>query len=283
MDTKLQTFLTLCDTMNYHAAADLLHLTQPAVTRQIQALEAEYRTHLFRYCGRQLSLTEAGCTLEQSARSIQYNYETLRQAMSHAKRHHLRIGATKTIGEYVLPDAVLRFAANPQHEMTLIVDNTAHLLHLLDRNELDFLVLEGVFDKQRYGWMPFRSEPFIGICAPEHPFAGQEVPLQEVLQESLIVREPGSGTRDILERQLHLCGYQTTAFRRVLTISSFPLIRRLIAAQHGISFLYQAVVDADPTFARFTASPLTGTHEFHIVYLPQTKAPQYAEEFFSYP
>lgn len=82
MDPKLKTFLVLCETMNYHAAAELLHLTQPAVTKQIQALEAQYQAKLFSYDERKLKKTEAGEILEEYARSIQYNCLELEQTMA---------------------------------------------------------------------------------------------------------------------------------------------------------------------------------------------------------
>ena len=281
METKLKTFLTVCDTMNYHAAAAQLHLTQPAVTKQIQALEAQYQTRLFQYDGKRLSKTDACQILEQYARSIQYNYEEMEQAITGRKRFHLRIGATKTIGDYVLPDSIAQYVSAPDHEMTLIVDNTSRLLSMLDANELDFLVVEGLFDKKRYDWHTFRTEPFIGICAPDHPFSGRAVSMEELLKETLIVREPGSGTRDILERHLNLCGYGPNALCKPLTLSSFSVIRELVNKQLGSSFLYQSVVGDDPAFGRFQAPPLTGEHAFYVVYLKHTHAGQYAHAFFS--
>lgn len=280
MDPKLKTFLVLCETMNYHAAAELLHLTQPAVTKQIQALEAQYQAKLFSYDERKLKKTEAGEILEEYARSIQYNCLELEQTMAGQRKSCLRIGATKTIGDYVLFDAVNRYTADPAHELTLIVDNTEHLLTLLNDNQLDFLVIEGLFDKGKYEWKLLKKEAFIGICPPGHPFSGKEVTIEELLKETLILREPGSGTRDILEKQLTLSGYSPASFQRVLTISSFPIIRRLVTAGRGISFLYDSVVTDIPKLGQFTAAPLTGIHEFNLVYLKHTKAGQYGEEFF---
>ena len=73
MDPKLQTFLHLCRTMNYRQTAEQLHLSQPAVTRQIQSLEQQYSVKLFTYDGRRLSKTPACLLLEQYAMTLQYN------------------------------------------------------------------------------------------------------------------------------------------------------------------------------------------------------------------
>ena len=102
MDPKLHTFLTLCQTMNYRLAAERLHLSQPAVTKQIQALEQSLQAKLFTYDGHTLHKTEKCLLLERYAISQQYQFEELQLAIADKKRLKLRIGATKTIGDYVL-------------------------------------------------------------------------------------------------------------------------------------------------------------------------------------
>ena len=88
MDKKIETFLTVCRTMNYREAAEQLHLTQPAVTKQIQTLEAEYGVKLFRYDGRRLHKTDHGLILESYAHSLEYNYQEMQLAMQEKERLH---------------------------------------------------------------------------------------------------------------------------------------------------------------------------------------------------
>lgn len=145
----------------------------------------------------------------------------------------------------------------PDNELFFTVDNTAHLLAQLEGGELDFVVLEGIFDKSRYESFLLRNEPYIGICAKDHPFSGCEVPMDELFSERLILREPGSGTRKILERELMQCGYTVEAFRANVCISSFKLIRHLVSEGCGVSFLYEAVVKNDAQFGHFSCPPLT--------------------------
>ena len=97
MDQRLETFLTVCATMNYRKAAEQLHLTQPAVTKQIQALEALYGVRLFTYDSRKLRKTPQGETLEIYAISQRYQDEELRRALKRQEKTSLRIGATKSI------------------------------------------------------------------------------------------------------------------------------------------------------------------------------------------
>lgn len=279
MDSKLRTFLVLCQTMNYRLAAEQLHLSQPAVTKQIQSLEQSLQTKLFCYDGHALHKTEKCLLLERYAISIQYQFEELQLAIAEKERTRLRIGATKTIGDYVLIDAIKDYLLNPSHELSLVVDNTKHLLQMLDENQLDFAIIEGTFSKTKYDFYLLRMEPFAGICAKDHPLCGKHIPVENLLKETIIVREEGSGTRRIFEERLVASGYELNDFSRIVSISSFAAIKALVSAGIGISFLYDSVVAKDNTIGRFTVDGLTGPHAFHVVYTRNTNAKKYSEEF----
>ena len=231
MDQKLETFLTLCKTMHYGRAAELLHLSQPAVSKHIQALEAQYGVRLFTYQARRLQKTREGDLLEQYAFSLRYNEEMLLARLHEKSKTLLRIGATKSIGDYILLPEIRRFLAKPDQQLHFLVDNTAHLLAKLEDGELDFVVLEGLFDKQRYDFFLLREEPYLGICAADHPFAGKQIPIPDLFSERLILREEGSGTRKILERELIQSGYHVSAFSDCACISSFKLLKELVRRQ----------------------------------------------------
>ena len=281
MDSKLHTFLTLCQTMNYRIAAEHLHLSQPAVTKQIQALEQALHTKLFRYDGHTLHKTEACLLLERYAISQQYQFEELQLAMAGKKRLKLRIGATKTIGDYVLIHAIKEFLNDPAHELSLVVDNTKHLLQMLDEHKLDFAVIEGNFSKTKYDSYLLRMEPFVGICEKNSPLCGKTVPIEALLKQTIIVREEGSGTRRIFEERLIAAGYDLSDFFREISISSFVSIKALVAGGIGISFLYQSVVAQENDIGTFTVEGITEPHPFHVVYTRNTNARSYAEQFLS--
>ncbi|MDD4688811.1 MAG: LysR family transcriptional regulator [Eubacteriales bacterium] len=279
MDSKLYTFLVLCQTMNYSKAAQRLHLSQPAVTKQIKSLEQELRTKLFIYDGHSLHKTESCQLLERYTISQQYQFEELQLAIADKKRLKLRIGATKTIGDYVLIDAIRDYLKNPAHELSLVVDNTKNLLQLLDENQLDFVVIEGKFRKTKYDSYLLRMEPFIGICSIDSPFCGKRITIEELLSQTLIVREEGSGTRHIFEDRLTASGYVLEDFSRVVSISSFVSIKALVQSGIGISFLYNSVVAKESDIGTFTVEGLTQPHAFHVVYSRNTSAKDYAKQF----
>ena len=281
MDQKLHTFLILCQTMNYRQAADRLHLSQPAVTKQIQSLEQLLQTKLFYYDGHILHKTEKCLLLEQYAISLQYQFEELQLAIAQKDRTLLRIGATKTIGDYVLIDAIKDYLSNPNNELSLVVDNTKHLLQMLDENQLDFAVIEGTFSKTKYDSYLLRMEPFVGICAKSSPLCAKTVTVEQLLKQTIIVREEGSGTRRIFEERLTAAGYELSDFFREVSISSFVSIKALVAGGIGISFLYHSVVAQEKDIGTFAVEGITEPHPFHVVYTRNTNASSYAKQFLS--
>jgi DNA-binding transcriptional LysR family regulator len=281
MDSKLRTFLVLCQTMNYRLAAEQLHLSQPAVTKQIQSLEQSLQTKLFYYDGHSLHKTEKCQLLERYSISLQYQYEELQLAIAEKERTLLRIGATKTIGDYVLIDAIKDYLQDPNHELSLVVDNTKHLLQMLDENQLDFAIIEGSFSKNKYDSYLLQMEPFVGICARNSSLCGKDVSIEDLLKQTIIVREDGSGTRRIFEERFTASGYELHDFYRSISISSFISIKELVASNIGISFVYRSVVAGEDNIGTFTVPGITEPHPFHVVYTRNTNARNYAKQFLS--
>ena len=267
LDYRIDTFLTLCECMNYRKTAELLHISQPAVTQQIHWLENEYGQRLFEYENRRLVKTEAAAVLEKYARAAKLQERDLRQKLENNPIRALRVGATKTIGDYYLRDDIRRYLQSPDHALNLIVDNTERLLRLLEENELDFAVVEGFFDKTSFDSSLLRREPFVGICRKDHPFAGREVTMEELLNETIIHREDGSGTRAILEQELSGYNESLQRFRRRICISSFNIILDLVKQGFGVSFVYNILADSDPELAKFAIRGESVVREFNVVYL----------------
>lgn len=280
IDYRMETFLTLCEQLNYRKTADILHISQPAVTQQIQFLEREYGCKLFSYESRRLTKTEAGQMLEEYARAMRHQDQALRQRLAGSNTRELKIGATKTIGDYVITEQIHRYLSDPSNALTLIVDNTEHLLALLEQDELDFAVIEGYFDKDRFDSRLYRREPFVGICRKDHPFAGREVTIPELLQQTIIHREAGSGTRAILEQKLKGYNESLSRFKRHICISSFKMILELVKADFGVSFVYKVLAESDPEISTFRIQGEPIVREFNIVYLKHTDQREKIRWFF---
>lgn len=282
LDYRIHTFLTLCETMNYRIAAAQLNMTQPSVTQHIQSLEKYYGCKLFEYNGRHLSMTPQAAILKKYANSMNYQEQKLLEALTVKKGVSILLGATKTIGEYVISKQIANFLKNPDNQISIEIDNTERILEQLDRGKLDFALIEGFFDKSLYASKLYRIEPFVGFCSSFHPLANKEVSISELLNYDLIIREAGSGTRNILEQLLTEHNYSIKNFKRTICINQFGLLESLVAQKCGITFAYEAAGRNHPALSTFTVKEWTASREFNYVYLPGTEAQKLVELFQSY-
>ena len=187
---------------------------------------------------------------------------------------------TKTIGEFVIVPTVRAFLRDEHHRLDLIVDNTETLLSMLEHGELDFAIIEGVFDKEKYPHRLYKRERFVGICSASHPFAGQTVTLEDALRENLIVREKGSGTRMLLEQAIASRGYSLDSFHRCSAISNFSVICELVAMEQAITFAYEPISHCRSDLATFHVEDMQITGEFNLVYINERVAGPRIDSFF---
>lgn len=273
LDFRIETFLALCDTMNYTRTAEALSITQPAVTQHIHWLEEHYQCRLFLYSGKTLQLTPKGEKLREYARSMFYNSEKILDVLcgQDDMQPAMRMGATKTIGEFVVAPMLSSFLkGNPKRQVVLTVDNTQKLLAMIERGELDFAMVEGFFDKSKYGSRLFRNESFFGVCAPNHRLADKTVSIEDILKERLILREAGSGTRAIFEQLLKEHNYSFENADLITEISDFSVIKQLVIDSVGIAFLYRPVVERElknRKLKKLRLLEMEAQREFNYVYL----------------
>jgi len=268
--------------MNYRKTAEFLNVSQPAVTQHIQYLEKYYNSKLVHYDGKLLSLTQAGKQLEAYGRSAVYNEEKIVETIHRPLKMRLRIGATKTIGDYIINPYIVKLSQNENLEINVQVDNTENLLLLLEHNQLDFILVEGYFNKERYDYELFQAESFVGLCSLDHPFLGKTVAIKDLMKEPFIVREQGSGTRAVFEQMIGNWGYSIESFHTVICLSSFALIIDCVKNRSGITFAYESIAKNNPSIGTFTISEQKILHEFNFVYLKDSKAYELVSFFKSY-
>lgn len=265
LDFRVETFLAVCQTMNFTRAAEQLHITQPAVSQHIRALEEQYGAKLFRSQGKQLQLTESGRLFFRTAAAMHHDDLRLRETIHQENtRRRLRFGATLTIGEYIMPAPLLRLLERePDIQLYMLAANTQELLKLLDQGELDFAIVEGYFDKQAYDSLVYCTQRYIPVCASEYPFSHPVRQMEDLLEERLLVREPGSGTRNVLERALEAQNLGVRNFQRVTELGSLNIIKSLVCAGAGISFFYQPVVQRELESGQLREIPLEDCSIYH--------------------
>lgn len=266
LDYRVHTFLKLYDEMNYRRTAEKLNMTQPGVTQHIHYLENYYGVKLFEYDGRTLFRTKNAERLKKYFDSIRAEEIDIREKFTSDDTVHLRVGATKTIGEFVIVPEVSAFLKSPNNHLDLVIDNTETLLRMLERSEIDFAIIEGVFDKSKYGYQIYKKEKFVGICAQNHRFANQRITLEEAFSEDIVVREKMSGTRNLLQYAIEDRGFSFENFRRCITISNFSVICNIVANNHAITFAYEPISHCRNDLATFSIKDVQISGEFNFVY-----------------
>ena len=280
LDYRVSTFLVLYDEMNYRRTAEKLNMTQPGVTQHIHYLENYYGVKLFEYDGRVLSKTENAERLKRYFDSVKVEELDIRKNFITNDVVHMTIGATKTIGEFVIVPEVRKFLQMPNCNLDLYVDNTETLLHMLEQSKIDFAIIEGIFDKSKYGYQLYKKERFVGICAKTHPFAGQEIVLDEVFKEEIIVRELSSGTRTLLQNAISDRGFSLNHFRKCTSINNFSVICDIVANNHAITFAYEPISQCREDLATFSVRDFQISGEFNFVYCNERIAKQKIEMVF---
>jgi DNA-binding transcriptional LysR family regulator len=273
LDIRIITFLNLCETKSYTKTAKILNITQPTVTQHIQYLEKKYNASLVNYSGRILKITEKGEKLKRLALAMMANNQKIEQVMLHGdcKNRIINFGSTLTIGEYVMPHIITEYLTQyPDTNFTMLVDNTRVLLKKLEDGIIDFAIIEGYFDKEKYGYKIFKRAEFIGVCAKEYTLANKKTSFDDLLNQRLITREIGSGTRDILETILHEKNLNINNFPNRIELGNFNAIKELVMNQMGITFVYQAVVQKElmmDKLCKLNLEQFNVNREFNIVYL----------------
>jgi DNA-binding transcriptional LysR family regulator len=243
-DFRLHTFLAVCRLKNFTRAAETLNITQPAVTQHIKFLEEDLGHSLFEIRGRAITLTPAGEILRRYAETVEADARRTRDRITlTTTRAQLRFGATRTIGEFVMPTCIANWVRDfPETDITMHVDNSDALFLALNSGDLDFLFVEGPFDRDSYASDILFPDSMIPVCAPTHPLAGKRSLFAQLLDETLILREKGSGGRLLIEQALLAKNRKCESFKGLLEIGNIGAIKKLVISGVGIAFLYERSV-----------------------------------------
>src|SRR5262249_37480593 len=240
--------------------AEHLQISQPAVSKQIQALERILGVHLFDRIGRRIYLSQAGEMLADYARrlfALAREAETTMADLRAAGRGKLTIGASTTIGTYLLPGVLAEFwRRHPGVELLVEIENTEQVHRRLAGLELDIGLTEGFVEGEELEAEVFHRDELVVIAPPGHRLAGEpRVPLSAVQGEPFILREPGSGARGGWERAL---GRLKLAVRVAMALGSTEAIKRVVAAGVGLAVVSRLAVDAECAAGTLAVLPVAG-------------------------
>lgn len=246
LDYHYETFLTVSHTLNYTRAAELMNMSQPAVSNHISYLESTLGVQLFLHKNKKIHLTPEGKFLKEKIEFMSnYSTNTLSELES-LNYMPINLGCTLSISDYIIPSFFIdMFNTTNKFRLNVVVENTKTLLNQLAQGKIDAAFIEGDFNQEVFSSIPYQKAKIIGVCSPEFKLANQVVEFKDLFQEHLITREKGSGTRSSFEDIL--CEQQIciTSFMNQSTLGSIDLIKRVVEANVGISFLFDVCVEEE--------------------------------------
>jgi DNA-binding transcriptional LysR family regulator len=207
MDYRLKVFLTVATRLSFTKAAAELFITQPAVSKHIQELEEEYKVKLFDRTGSKTSLTKAGNQLVKQSKSIFEIYREIDFEMSaliNEQRGLLRLGASTTISQYIIPPLLALFHQEMQDiKVTLLNGNTEQIENALLNKEIETGIVEGKSKNKAIKYTPFLKDELVLVCNSSNALAEKEdLTKEDLVHLRFLMREQGSGTLEVIEYAL---------------------------------------------------------------------------------
>lgn len=241
-DHKLKVFCTVAETKSFSKASEIIHLTQPAVSLQIQALEEIYETKLFDRSSNTVTLTHQGEILYKYAKEILALYAASDKDIGELTglvKGSISVGASTTIGNHLLPSVLADFrGTHLKIKIHLFIGNTRRIIELLNSGNIDIGLVEGDVTRQKLVIEKLIQDELVVIVPASHLWAKKkEVSIYELTKEPFILREEGSGTRQIIEKYLNKHGISTQDMKVSMMIGSTEAIKEAVENGIGISIL----------------------------------------------
>lgn len=256
--SQLKAFLAVAQDGSFSRAAEKLYLTQPAVSKQIQALEEALGMRLFDRVGRSILLTEAGNILRDHAHIVFQTLEEARETITQLRglqRGHLRISAASTIGTYMLPQPLGELKAQfPGIEISLAITNKAQVVQQVLNHEVELGFVGPPVEPAELEREEYLLDELVLILAPTHRLAREEsVGVAELAEEVFILREQGSGTREIMEEEL---GRVRVSLKKAMELGSTEAIKQAVAANLGVSIVSKFAISLEILQGRLAVARL---------------------------
>lgn len=272
-ERRLRVFHTVARLLSFTQTAEMLGMTQPAVTAQIRALEQHFNTRLFDRSHNKVTLTEAGATVFEHVDKILNTYALMEGVVAQTTGETsglVHIGASTTVADYVLPDLLGDFKRQwPNVEISLDVANSDEITERVIAATIDLGVVEGPITGDRTAVELMQVDHLVVVMNPEHALASMDfVEPGALVTEPFVGREPGSGTREVIAAYLKENGLDYDELRIYLELASPEAIKTAVEAQAGISIMSRSTVDKEVELGTLRAVALTPRleREFSLVH-----------------
>lgn len=256
-------FKEVAERQSFTHAALALHMSQSAVSQQIAALEAELGGVLFERSHRRVALTPEGAALYERTDAILASIEQARRAVAAARgavEGDLTVAASLTAGNYLIPRPMAILGRrHPGLFMRVRFENTAEVVRSLLAGTADVGYVEGDVENAAIRTQPILQDELVVVAAASHRLARvEELSPEDLLLEPLIVREPGSGTRQVAEQELRAAGLEPGSLRVAAELRGIEAIKIAVEEGLGIAILSRAAVVKELAMGSLIARPVAG-------------------------
>lgn len=241
-DFRLKVFYSVAKHFSFTQASKELYISQPAITKHIRELESLYGVRLFDRLGNKISLTDAGKLMLEHCEQILAAYRRLEYDMNLLKNEwtgDLRLGASTTISQYVLPPILARFTEKyPKVNVTLMDTNSRNIEQALQNHDIDLGLVEGVFRLPSLKYEPFLHDELVPVVGIQSKLAKKdEIGLDELQQLPLVLRERGSGTLDAIEMAFDEVGLKLSSMNVRLYLGGTESIKSFLRCSDSLGIV----------------------------------------------
>ncbi|MBW2444120.1 MAG: LysR family transcriptional regulator [Deltaproteobacteria bacterium] len=239
MEFRLKIFHTVAQLKSFTKAAQVLNLTQPAITFQIKNLENHFRTRLFYRDANKISLTPSGRVLYQHVENILDEYENAKKEIAKVSgklRGEIRIGIASLLGKYLMPRLIGYFKTEHSLiDIMMLVGNSGKLIQELKEHALDLVIVSEPISAQHFIVRPLLDDELVVIINPHHKWANRDtIDFNDLLTESFISREKGSGTGEVFKNFLSTRNVSIKNLTTVMTLGSSEAVKS--AVESGVAY-----------------------------------------------
>lgn len=270
-ERKLKIFYEVASELNMTKVAEKLYISQSAISQTIREIEEELDIKLFERIGKKIYLSYEGEIFLKYVRRLLNVYEDSNRAMKELKNFEkgkLKIGASTTIGIYILPNIIGEFVKKYDGvEVPIVIENTFNICKMILENKIDFAFVEGPVYSEEIFVENFCLDKLVFLANKSHPFVKQNIiNKDELSKEKLIMREKGSGTRDIFERALN---ENNVGYNVYLELGHTEAIKKAVEAGIGISCLSFRCIQDELDYNKlktFKVKDVEITRQLSIIY-----------------
>jgi len=275
INQRLYTLLAVAETKSITKAAEMMHLTQPAVSQQIKMIETEFGCRIFQHSDGMMKITEEGEVIVNAAKRIQALYNRCRQDLADMKttNRHIVLGITRTAEMSGLGEMLAEYGSNnPGTHIKIYTGSIINLYNLLRNYEADLIIVEGNISDNTLCKIHLDTDELVLAMSPDNPLSQKEhITLDDLKKEKLILRLNTSGTRMLFEETLKQHSESIDNFNVILEVNSIGTIKDLVKTNSGVSIMGHALCLDDVrknSMKLRTIDGLQMKREINLVYNP---------------